>query len=433
MDRGWLYGAAAAALVLALSGCAAPQQASTSSPSAGSGTAPSSASAAAACVADPQAVIRRTLPAAASGPMPATTAAALDKAAQDGLAQASTAGAIVAIRSPQGTWIKAFGLADQTTRAPMTADMYQRIGSVTKTFTGTVVLRLVQDGRVSLDDPISRYVPGVPRGDEVTLRLLLNMTSGVPSYSLDTTFQHDLFTTPNKVWTPDQLIALGLALPRQFEPGAKFDYSNTNTLLLGKVIEKVTGTTYTDALQNYVIAPLKLSGTSMPGASGALPSPHATGLTLQGLPDGQTTPQDATAWNPTWAWSAGELTSTAADLLTYGRAMATGQGLLDEKTQTERLASIPGPAGYGLAVGCIDGWLGHTGEIPGFNTSLFYDTRSDTTVTVLANSDIPSGGCTESATLPDTPKQLPCMDPASRIFVSVSAALGHEFKPNPKA
>ncbi|MDQ4491307.1 serine hydrolase domain-containing protein [Sinomonas sp. ASV486] len=433
MDRGWLYGAAAGALVLALSGCAAPQQASTSNPSASSGTAPSSASAAAACVADPQAVIRRTLPAAASGPMPAATAAALDKAAQDGLAQASTAGAIVAIRSPQGTWIKAFGLADQTTRAPMTVDMYQRIGSVTKTFTGTVVLRLVQDGRVSLNDPISRYVPGVPRGDEVTLRLLLNMTSGVPSYSLDTTFQHDLFTTPNKVWTPDQLIALGLALPRQFEPGAKFDYSNTNTLLLGKVMEKVTGTTYTDALQNYVIAPLKLSGTSMPGASGALPSPHATGLTLQGLPDGQTTPQDATAWNPTWAWSAGELTSSAADLLVYGRAMATGQGLLDEKTQTERLASIPGPAGYGLAVGCIDGWLGHTGEIPGFNTSLFYDTRSDTTVTVLANSDIPSGGCTESATLPDTPKQLSCMDPASRIFVSVSAALGHEFKPNPKA
>ncbi len=436
MGRGWLAGASAVALALAMGGCSSGQATSSDNGTATSAAAASATSAPSpggACVADPQAVIARKLPAAANGAMPAATQTTLEKAAEDGLAQSSAAGAIVAVRSPQGTWIKALGVADHTTNAPMTDTMYSRIGSVTKTFTGTLVLQLVQDGRLTLDDPIGTYFPQIPRGNDVTVAMLLNMTSGIASYSLDETFQHEIFTNPAKQWNPDDLIAIGLALPRPFEPGAKFDYSNTNTLILGRLIEKLTGTSYADAVTTRIITPLHLTGTSMPGPDGALPSPHPSGLTLQGLPDGQTTPQDATAWNPSWGWAAGALTSTASDLLAYGRALGTGQGLLDEKTQAARFASIPGPAGYGLAVGCIDGWFGHTGEVPGFNTTLYYDTRSDTTVAVMVNSDILSGDCTQSPTLPGTPKQLPCMDPASRIFVSVSAALGHEFKPNPKS
>lgn len=365
--------------------------------------------------------------------MPAGTASALDKAAQDGLSNASSPGAIVAVRSPEGTWIKALGLADKATDTPMTADMYLRIGSVTKTFTGTLVLQLAQEGKLSVEDPIGKYLPDIPRGSDVTIRMLLNMTSGIASYSIDPTFQQEIFSNPSKQWNPDDLIAMGLALPRPFEPGAKFDYSNTNTLILGRLIEKVTGTTYADALKTHIFDPLSLTGTSMPGSDGALPVPHPTGLTLQGLPDGQTTPQDATAWNPSWGWTAGALSSTAADMLTYGRALGTGQGLLDPKTQALRFASIPGPAGYGLAVGCIDGWFGHSGEIPGFNTALYYDTRSDTTVAILANSDILSGNCTQSPTLPGNPAQLPCIDPTGRILIAVSAALGRPFMPNTKS
>ncbi|TLM83402.1 beta-lactamase family protein [Pseudarthrobacter sp. NamE2] len=226
---------------------------------------------------------------------------------------------------------------------------------------------------------------------------------------------------------------MGLALPRPLEPDAKFDYSNTNTLILGRLIEKITETTYADAQKTHISDPLSLTGTSLPGSDGALPVPHPTGLTLHRLPEGQTTPQDATARKPSWGWTAGALTSTAADMLTYGRALGTGQGLLEPKTQALRLASIPGPAGYGLAGGCIDGWLGHSGEIPGFNTSLYYDTRSDTTVANLANSDILSGDCTQSPTLLSNPTQLPCMDPAGRILIAVSAALGRPFMPNPKS
>ncbi|WP_309109105.1 serine hydrolase [Arthrobacter sp.] len=441
MARGWLARASAAAsavtLALALSGCTAAQPGSTPTGTAGGTVTPPPTSSApaleAACVADPASVIDRVLPSAASGAMPAGTAAALDKAAQDGLSNASSPGAIVAVRSPEGTWIKALGLADKATDTPMTPDMYLRIGSVTKTFTGTLVLQLAQEGRLSVEDPIGKYLPDIPRGNDVTIRMLLNMTSGIASYSIDPTFQQEIFSNPSKQWNPDDLIAKGLALPRPFEPGAKFDYSNTNTLILGRLIEKVTGTTYADALQTHIFDPLSLSGTSMPGSDGALPVPHPTGLTLQGLPDGQTTPQDATAWNPSWGWTAGALSSTAADMLTYGRALGTGQGLLDPETQALRFASIPGPAGYGLAVGCIDGWFGHSGEIPGFNTALYYDTRSDTTVAILANSDILSGNCTQSPTLPGNPTQLPCIDPAGRILIAVSAALGRAFMPNTKS
>jgi D-alanyl-D-alanine carboxypeptidase len=437
MVRGWRAGASAIALALALSGCIAAQSGSTTAGVADGTVPPSSTSSApaadVACVADPEAVIGRTLPAAADEAMPESTAAALDKAAQDGLSNASSPGAIVAVRNPEGTWINALGLANTATNTPMTADMYLRIGSVTKTFTGTLVLQLAEEGKLSIEDPIGKYLSGIPRGDDITIRMLLNMTSGIASYSTDPTFQQELFSNPSKQWNPDDLIAMGLALPRPFEPGAGFDYSNTNTLILGRLIERITGATYGDVLKTHIFDPLHLTGTSLPGSDGALPVPHPTGLTLQGLPEGQTTPQDATAWNPSWGWTAGALTSTAADMLTYGRALGTGQGILDPKTQALRFASIPGPAGYGLAVGCIDGWFGHTGEIPGFNAALYYDTRSDTTVAILANSDILSGACTQSLTLPGNPTQLPCMDPAGRILIAVSAALGRPFMPNSKS
>jgi D-alanyl-D-alanine carboxypeptidase len=123
--------------------------------------------------------------------------------------------------------------------------------------------------------------------------------------------------------------------------------------------------------------------------------------------------------------------STLQDLLTYSRSLGTGQGLLSPETQTARLESVPQSAGYGFAFGCVDGWVGHTGELPGFNTSLFYDTTTDTSVIVMVNSDIASGDCTASPTLTDNPTDVPCSSPATRVFVGLSEALGHPFQPPP--
>jgi D-alanyl-D-alanine carboxypeptidase len=116
--------------------------------------------------------------------------------------------------------------------------------------------------------------------------------------------------------------------------------------------------------------------------------------------------------------------------LAYGRALGTGQGLLDPAIQAQRLTSIPGAAGYGIAMGCVDGWVGHDGELPGYNTSVFYDTTTDTTVVIQTNSDIPSGDCPpEAATLIDNPRGPVCASPATRMLVALSTALGHTFTP----
>jgi D-alanyl-D-alanine carboxypeptidase len=360
--------------------------------------------------------------------MPDAVASAIDKAAKSGFTAAATPGAIVAVQSPQGLFVKAYGEADPVTGASMTTDMYQRVGSITKPFTATLVAQLAAAGKLSLDDPISKYISKVPNGDKVTIRMLGDMTSGVSSYTRDDKWQSEFFANPEKVWTPDELLSIGLALPPQFAPGAKFDYSNTNTVLLGKVIEKVTGESFADALSQYTLKPLGLDHTSFPGESAAYPEPHPQGYTLQGGHGTPNDPANATDWNPSWGWTAGELISNVTDLTVYARALATGHGLLPAAQQIERLKSSPGAAGYGFGWGCSAGWVGHTGELPGYNSSMFYDTNSDTTVIALANSDIASGNC-EQPTLIGNPKDLPCSSPATRIFVSISTELGNTFVP----
>ncbi|GLS23530.1 beta-lactamase [Labrys miyagiensis] len=384
------------------------------------------------CIADiDQVIARQPTPEMMKGVLPADLTTKLDAASQAALAKASSPGAIVGVRTPQGTWIAAYGKADPKAGTPMKAGIHTRIGSVTKTFTGTVIMRLVQDHLLSLDDPIDKYVPGVPNGKTINLRQLANMTSGVASYTRSTKFTDTYFAKPETVFTPDQLLKVGIGESPLFPPGAQFDYSNTNTVLLGMVIEKVTRRPVEAAFEAMVFKPLKLNNTSWPGKSTAIPAPYAMGFTLQGDTAKPDAPSNATHWNPAWGWTAGELISNIDDLLIYGRALGTGQGLLKPEIQKERLESIPNPAGYGIAFGCIDGWVGHTGELPGYNTALYYHAASDTTVAVQTNSDIASGDCPESPTLTDDPRDTACSSPATRIFAAVTEALGHKFTPIP--
>lgn len=353
----------------------------------------------------------------------------LDSAARASFALAAAPGAIVGVQTPQGVWTAAYGYAEPASQSPMTTDMHMRIGSVTKTFTGTLILQLAQEGKLSLGDPISKYYPGIPNGDKITLAQLANMTSGIASYYTPE-FLARYFAEPETVFTPDELIAYGVTASPVFEPGARFDYSNTNTILLGKVIEKVTGQPVKDVLQQRILGPLGMSQSSLPDVSPDIPRPHPHGYTLQGNTN-STEPVDATNWSPSFGWTAGGMISDLSDLLIYDHALGTGRGLVSPTTQISRLESFPAPAGYGFALGCVDGWVGHTGELPGFNTSLFYDTTTDTSVVVMVNSDIASGDCTESPTLTDNPADVPCSAPATRIFVGLSEALGHKFTPLP--
>jgi D-alanyl-D-alanine carboxypeptidase len=380
------------------------------------------------CVANVEETVASAATEASLDPLPADLVATLDAAAQASFPLAAAPGAIVGVQTPQGTWTAAYGDADPTTGAPMEIGMFTRIGSVTKTFTGTVISQLQEQGLLSLDDTIDQYVPDIPNGDRITLRMLANMTSGLASYTRSKAFTDVLFSEPETAWTPEQLLQIGLDESPIFEPGAQFDYSNTNTVLLGMVIEEVTGKQVEDVFQELVFDPLGLDGTSWPRGSTELPDPHPQGYTLQGNAATPDNPSNATNWNPSWGWTAGELISTMDDLLVYGRSLGNGRGLLGEEAQAARLQEIPGAAGYGIAMGCVDGWVGHAGELPGFNTSVFYDTTSDTTIIVQVNSDISSGNCPDDPTLIDDPGEAVCSSPATRMFVALADALGHPFQ-----
>jgi D-alanyl-D-alanine carboxypeptidase len=205
--------------------------------------------------------------------------------------------------------------------------------------------------------------------------------------------------------------------------------------MLGLLAEQVTGQPIDALLRERIIGPLGLTHTSFPGESADFPTPHAQGATLQATNATPEAPANPTDWNPSWGYTAGEMISSIDDLLTYGRALGTGQGLLDTLAQEERLSSFPADRGtysYGYALGCVGGWVGHTGELPGFNSAIYYQTDADTIVAVMTNSDISSGDCTQSPLLATNQTGIWCSAPAPRIFAAVGDALGLPFAPPPQ-
>jgi D-alanyl-D-alanine carboxypeptidase len=359
----------------------------------------------------------------------------LDAALEKSFQESGAPGVVAAVQTPQYTWVGTLGVADLSSEEPMTPDVHQRIGSLTKTFTGTLLLQAEAEGLLSLEDTIDQYVDNIPNGDSITLRQMANMTSGIASYTEDEQWQNEVFSDTSRVWTPEELAQIGIEDSPLFDPGTEFHYSNTNTVLLGLVLEQVTGQPIGELYRERIIEPLGLQGTSFPDADPSLPDPHAQGYTLQGQSGGE--PVDATNWNPSWAWTAGAMISTVEDLLAYGRALGTGEGLLPPEQQAQRLDSfvsdlpplnqspLNGDLGYGIGLMNDQGWIGHNGELPGYNTYLLYHPELDATVAVAVNSDIPSGDCPDDKpTMTDGPRGIPCDDPADRIFRALAEALG---------
>jgi len=320
--------------------------------------------------------------------------ARLDKAIADVRKQAAIPGVAVGLWMPgKGCYVRATGVADKVTRQPMSTDFYSRIGSETKTFTVTALLQLVDERRIGLDDPISRYVHGVPNGRHITLRHLAEMRSGLFPYSADADFAHDLLSDPTRSFTPQELLAYGYKHRNTAAPGKVFVYNNSNLVLLGLVIEKVTGHHIADVINRRVLRPAHLDQTLFPDGPNVreFPEPHAHGYTNQTLTGAVA---DSTDWNPSWGWSAGAMISTMHDLRSWAKTVATGE-LLSPETQKQRLKTLPtGFPGltYGLGIFETGGWIGHNGSIPGYESVTVYLPALKATLVVLINTDITTGG-----------------------------------------
>lgn len=348
------------------------------------------------------------------------TAQQFQQVLDDTRATAGFPGVVAGIWSPAGSWVGASGTTGKDQTAAPTAADHTRIGSVTKTMTVSALLQLVEEGKVSLDDPIGKYFPGLPNGDVATLRQLANMTSGIPAYTADEAFQKAIFADPQRQWRPEELVDFVRGKESLFAPGKGWAYSNTNTVLLGMLIEQVTGKPIHEVFQERLFGPLGMSQTSYPPpGTTTLPDPHLLGLTEQGQPAGQAA--DATEWNPSYSFTAGEVISTLDDLHKWAVALGTGQGILKPETQALRLENIASTAtgapagptedGYALGIGRRSGWWGHTGEIFGYNTVVNYNPETQTAVVVVVNSDI---------ALPNT---TPPQNPAPAVFAGLAKAL----------
>lgn len=324
--------------------------------------------------------------AASSAPSyPSATSAKVDAAITKLMKDNDIPGAIVGVWTPAGQYVKGLGVADKVTKAPMTTDLYMRIASETKTFTLTAILQLVDQHRVRLEDPISMYVPGVPNGDKITIRDLGRMQSGIADYGANADFQKALGEDPSRSFTPAQLMAYSFALPPTATPGTKFEYANINTVLLGLVVEKLSGLKLGDYFAKNIYPQAGLTHTSYP-VDASFPGPHARGYTTQTLSGKE---EDSTEWNPSWGGAAGILISTLEDMHKWSAVVATGQ-LLSPEAQKQRMQLVDAGSptagdGYGLGIFVLGGWVGHNGSIPGYKTLVAYQPEEKATIVVLIN------------------------------------------------
>jgi CubicO group peptidase (beta-lactamase class C family) len=311
----------------------------------------------------------------------------LEAVVDQNMATHGVPGALVGVWR-QGSELAVFekGVSDVDSGTLMSRLNHMRIASVTKSFTVTRILQLRDQDVLSLDDPISKYVPGVQNGD-ATLRQLANMTSGIFNYTENPSVVMELVNNPLKTWTDSELVAATAGYTPYFDPGKGWHYSNTNTVLLGMVVTSLTGQSFGQQVTSGILGPVGLSNTSYPSAP-TLPTPFSHGYALFG-PGAPMV--DFTEVSPTAASSSGAMISTLDDLRIWGKELAVGS-LLSADSQRERLEMVSTAGGvgpeydaYGLGIGALDGWVGHTGDFPGFQSLVMHDTANDQTVVILIN------------------------------------------------
>lgn len=337
-----------------------------------------------------------------SQPASPAAAAGLEERVLATMEQHGIPGAIVLLDSPEtGLWKAALGVANLETGDPMTTDMHVRIGSITKTFTSTMILQMVDQGSLALDDTLAMLLPSqadLPNADTVTLRHLLTMQSGLPDYiNMDSVVNAD----PYQSIPAEELIALIEGMDAEFSPGAQSAYSNTNYVLLGMIAEEATGTPWPELVQANILDEVGLAHTTMPTGP-ELPAPSPRGYdygmsellsgTPTATPDVDAMPTDMTLINTSVLGPAGGMISTLDDLQSWFDVLLNGT-LLSPELQEDRLdlsdeGYIESPIGgmtYGLGLTLKDGGIGHDGGIYGFRSIMAFWPETESTLIAMTN------------------------------------------------
>ena len=254
----------------------------------------------------------------------------------DGLTRSGVVGSIATLDDGTTTAVMTSGVPNRTNGDSIGKNDRVRIGSVTKTFTASLVLQLAAEGKVDLDAPIEQYLPGLLHGSDmdgsdmdgsgtdgsaITVRQLLQHRSGLPEFAGEPGADEWIAANEDRTLTPSAAVAIALGKPAQFVPGTSFVYTNTNYIVLGMLVESVTGRSYADELQSRILDPLDLEDTYLPAAGERdIRGDHLTGY--QDLDGGLT---DVSRTEPSIPWSAGAMVSTGTDLNAFWRALRDGQ------------------------------------------------------------------------------------------------------------
>ncbi|GAA3163259.1 serine hydrolase domain-containing protein [Planomonospora alba] len=311
-------------------------------------------------------------------------------------------GMILGVGDGAQLWSTDAGVADTATGRPRTPQDQFRVGSITKTFTATLILQLAAEHKLSLDDTVEQWLPGLVQGNghdgrQITIRHLLSHTSGIFAYTLDASMLEEYwspkllehrFDTPS----PEELVKIAVSNPADFPPGEGWFYSNTNFVLAAMIVEKADGRSYAESLEHRIARPLKLTGTYAPGAETGFRGGHTRAYSRLMLPDADAPIHDLTEQSAAWAFGVGELISTVADLNVFLAALLKGW-LLPAAQLEEMLTMTPVPDGkwldgysYGLGMSsvtlpCGVTVYGHGGMFIG-SWSYLYGTRDGKLITV---------------------------------------------------
>ncbi len=313
-------------------------------------------------------------------------------------------GVSAAVSLPDGSVLAVTaGEADTARHLAMSPDARMLQGSVGKTYFAAVAMRLVGEGKLELDAPVSRYLgdlpwyPRVPNAAGITVRHLMTHTSGVMRYEFKEAFTTDLTAQPDKHWEPAELLAYVLDEPPSFAPGEGWEYSDTNFILLGMIMEKVTGRACYDLIQEWMLDPLGLENT-VPSNTRTIPG-LVQGYAGPGNPFGGTDAmlmEDGRfAVNPQFEWAGGGFASTASDLARWARALYTGQAFAPSLLPL-MLDGVPARLGrgsrYGLGVILLDTPAGpsqgHSGFFPGYLTEMAYFPDLDIAAAIQVNTSV---------------------------------------------
>jgi D-alanyl-D-alanine carboxypeptidase len=296
-------------------------------------------------------------------------------------------GAIVYVRTPTAARAGTAGYADVAARVTMRAADRYRIASVSKAFVSVVILQLEAEGKLDIDNTVESWVPGVvPNGSAISLRQLMNHTSGLYDYVADPGFANEILANPSRSWQPSELLAHGLSHPPLFAPGANWSYSNTNYILLGLVAEAATSKPLGQLLQERIFTPLALTATSFPLAI-ELDASFVHGYVRLG---GSPLIDAAPLLNPSFAWAAGGIVSNVRDVTSFYRGLFTGKLLpATQFAEMKEGADFSGTYALGIqyrSTRCGRAY-GHNGDIPGWRNEVLTTANGKRQAVVMVNID----------------------------------------------